>query len=574
MCGIVFTNIDINEFNFRDALNLLKHRGPDYQGIVKDKLGTWGHTRLSFLDLSNKSNQPITMIDSEKLIYNGEIFNYNEFGDYRSDTLMLSDLLSQNYDLENLKLSLNKFNGFFSFAFSKKNLVYVVRDRFGEKPCYVMIDDDKFGLASEIKVLNKLNNNAVNDESLVRLAIDPFDFKVSDISKGLFETIYKNVYELRPGFILIYDAITHKISTIFWYDLKKDINKFRDLDYKDLYKDALRIRSIADVKGCFTLSGGVDSTLNCAVSKIELGNKVDSFSIVSSNKNYSEEKAININSSKITDSNRIIKEVDLMSELDYKKIIGMIKHFDAPYFDPNVVQYGLYKAINKNGYKYVIDGHGADELFSGYQWHMPHLFYYSLAQGEFKKSFEVLTCFWKMYPENYSAIYKLAVFLKSIYSSFRKKNLSEDENSTAESTIRYTEMFNRVMIKLLNNYDMTSMRSSVETRTPFLDHRLVANILSKPNKFFVGKKNKIQLRNYLYEISKIEIGNKKIGLRSYLWEILDETTIRKLLELYNYGCSVANNKYFKKINYEQINKLTPSEEVRFWKGICIGVFKS
>ena len=93
MCGIVYTNFEISEKLFKDVLEVIKHRGPDYQGIIKDKLGNWGHARLSFLDLTEKSNQPMIMADGNKLIYNGEIFNYKDFGMYNSDTLMLSDFI-------------------------------------------------------------------------------------------------------------------------------------------------------------------------------------------------------------------------------------------------------------------------------------------------------------------------------------------------------------------------------------------------------------------------------------------------------------------------------------------------
>jgi asparagine synthase (glutamine-hydrolysing) len=574
MCGIVYANNYICESLFKDSLDLIKHRGPDFQGVIKDRLGMWGHARLSFLDLTEKSNQPIKMATGDKLIYNGEIFNYRDFGEYNSDTLMLSDFISKNNNLNALIYSMNKFNGFFSFVFSKKNLINVVRDRFGEKPCYILIDNKKFGVASEIKALNKLNRNTVKDERLVRLALDPFDFKNSKISVGLYETIYENIYELKPGYALSYDTQSNNFETSYWYDLKNDIMKNKDSDFRLIYEDAVKIRTIADVKGAFTLSGGVDSTLNCAISKIKLHRKVNSFSIASSNENYSELLAITQNAKKITDSNFIINEKDLLNGLNFDKIFSMIKHFDSPYFDPNVVQYGLYEVISKYDYKFVIDGHGADELFSGYQWHMPHLFYHATINGNFYKAVQVFKCFWNMYPANYSMAYKMALFFKSIYTTYKNKNQSTNINSSDESSIRYSEMFDRVMVKLLNNYDITSMKSSIETRTPFLDHRLVANILSKPNSFFIGNQNKIQLRNFIYDVSQIKIGNKKIGLRSYLWEHLDENTIKKLLELYNMGVKVADNKFFNKIRYIDIKKLSPSEEVRLWKGISIGVFKA
>ncbi len=121
MCGYLISNLKTSETLFSDALATLAHRGPDNTSVNESDGWRFGHVRLSLFDLTPNSNQPIELDNKGgKFVFNGEIFNYQEFGSYISDTLMLKErFLGINDDsnlMDNLKILLNRLNGFFSIT--------------------------------------------------------------------------------------------------------------------------------------------------------------------------------------------------------------------------------------------------------------------------------------------------------------------------------------------------------------------------------------------------------------------------------------------------------------------------
>ncbi len=577
MCGFLYTNRASDACDFQYALNTIKHRGPDSTGIRFSKTGTWGHVRLSLLDISSNSDQPVPLQTDQDdfLIFNGEIFNYLQYGQYSSDTLMLKDKLKTIKDSVDLKVFLNTLNGFFSFAYTCRDIFTLVRDRFGEKPAYIFLKGEHFSIASEIKALVALDNQLPNKQNLVRLAMDPFSFTKSHLYEGLYDTCYDNIYELRPGYFMLVDLSTMKIRVEPWYNLDADIQQYRDADFEEILEDAIAIRCKADVPGAFSLSGGVDSTLICAVAHNLLSLPTTTFSLNSSKAEYSEVAAISKCTRAISSSATVISEADYIESLSAKSIVKSIKHFDYPYFDPNIAQHSLYSKVRTSGFKYIVDGHGADELFSGYQWHLPYLFLSSLRKFHLYECAKSLFCYSNMHTPNYSASYKVASFgrgfLRALFMEGDKNETFFFSKPEPEARVRYIELFDRVLLRLLNNYDMTSMFNSIEIRAPFLDFRLVANILGKKNQFFVGTQNKPALRSFLFQISGLTVPTSKIGFRSYLWNHLSEHESKYLIDVYHAGRTFADIKTFSPdIKFGGLANLSPTKEMLLWKGISIG----
>ena len=142
------------------------------------------------------------------------------------------------------------------------------------------------------------------------------------------------------------------------------------------------------------------------------------------------------------------------------------------------------------------------------------------------------------------------------------------------AVVRYHEIFSRVLLRLLNNYDMTSMKNSIEVRTPFLDFRLVANILAQENQFFEGKQNKQWLRDLLKKVSGIEVMNHKIGLGSYVWDNIASAEREKLYDMYlkthqslDKKSSIGKTKLIK---IKDLKKLSPVSQLLFWKILSFG----
>ena len=127
--------------------------------------------------------------------------------------------------------------------------------------------------------------------------------------------------------------------------------------------------------------------------------------------------------------------------------------------------------------------------------------------------------------------------------------------------------FGRVLLRLLNNYDMMSMKHSIEVRAPFLDHRLVAAVLSKDLDFFTGTENKPMLREILKKVANLDVPKVKIGLRSYIWEILNDEELKKIMQAYNSTINMNSSNSEKLYSREQILNMTPSQEIKLWKNI-------
>ena len=311
-------------------------------------------------------------------------------------------------------------NGFFAVAILFKQHVIFLRDRFGEKPLYFYINtkNQDFSAGSEIKALKVLHKGVkVDANELKRYSNDPFDFCQSEISNALYTTSYENIYELRPGHIFSLSLDPFSFQSSEWYDLSTDIEKYSDTDIYELLKNATSIRCESDAPGCFSLSGGVDSSLLVSLAK-ENGERCSTFSIISANEHYSELRAIKKVVGADIETSTLIDEAEHLKSITYKDIISNIQHLDYPYFDPLIVQDLLYSRMKAANYKFTIDGHGADELFSGYQWHFPEIIAGNVARGKMIDAYRPLRYFLNSFPDNYSQISKLVTLMRGIKHYF------------------------------------------------------------------------------------------------------------------------------------------------------------
>ena len=201
MCGILGT---LNLPFSTDVLNILQHRGPDDEGIESISSGsnviTFGHRRLSIVDLSGAGRQPMTSrCGNYTVIFNGEIYNHLElrkkindiqFNGY-SDTETIVNYFSR-FGISGIK----DLNGIFAFALfdKKENAIYLARDRYGVKPLYYLQDGNKFIFSSEIKAIHrladKLSLSVQNLALLLRLRYCPSPY-----------TLFNEIFKVKPGHI-------------------------------------------------------------------------------------------------------------------------------------------------------------------------------------------------------------------------------------------------------------------------------------------------------------------------------------------------------------------------------------
>ena len=319
MCGIVgiFGEKELSNLGncIEKMTETLLHRGPDSSGTwidEEDKIAL-GHRRLSILELSEAGHQPMeSSCGRFVLSFNGEIYNHldlrkdieqtsrlgkNPISNWRggSDT----ETLVEGFSIMGIKKTLKMTVGMFALALwdKEEKLLYLARDRVGEKPLYYGWSNNNFIFASELKALKEydLFNNKIDRDSLniyMRHNYIPCP-----------RSIYKDIYKLEPGALLSLDLSATKsagtsLNKEIWWSLKESTNLGKEnllIDKKqnlqNLEKsllDSVRLQSIADVPLGAFLSGGIDSSLIVALMQSISNVKINTFSIGFKEDSYNE----------------------------------------------------------------------------------------------------------------------------------------------------------------------------------------------------------------------------------------------------------------------------------------------
>jgi asparagine synthase (glutamine-hydrolysing) len=338
MCSFLFTNKE--KINLEDANYLIKKRGPDLTNILRDCDKTYVHNLLSITGSFNP--QPIFK-DDLVLLYNGEIYNYLDFGSYSSDGECILDLFT-NFGVK----AFEKLDGEFSiFINDKKNSrLYLCTDTFGTKPLYYSIEDNEIGVSSYPEALLKLG--------------------------------FSSSKRCQPNSILVIKYPDLSIENTFMlYDFKLDQFKNQYSDWILAFEESIKKRAFSDKhRILLPLSSGYDSgAISCCLNILDVD--YVSYSIVGKeNRSILNSRiSINKNSDKeiiecLDDSK--INEIKLKFEKDVQPFYygpnpDEITHFG--FEDPGAI--GLYhildSAKNKYNTKIVLSGQGSDEIMNNIQ---------------------------------------------------------------------------------------------------------------------------------------------------------------------------------------------------------------
>jgi len=526
MCGIYATNLPFTEKEIRVKLKTIEFRGPDYTGVLqKDKL-SFGHLRLSIIDLDVRSNQPMQMEDYT-IVFNGEIYN---FQDIKDELTFLGHTFNTTGDTEVLlkaykewgQAVVPKLNGMFAFAIHDKirNTLFCSRDRLGVKPFYYYWKDGSFEICSQLKPISQ--NKTINKEA-VSIYLD-----CSYIPSP--HSIYNDVYKLPPGNNLLIDLNnkTHKVEE--YWNLKPVIAS--DLSYEEavdkvrsLLEDAVRIRMQSDVSFGSFLSGGIDSALITSIASKISKDKIKSFSIGFEDPKFDESK-IAAQYAEILGTEH--KETICNADDILKMLPNLLDYYDEPFADSSSLPSLLLSKITKEDVTVALSGDGGDESFLGYNYidwvsyfkklkHIPYFIRYFVSM--------ILPRFiFKEKTSGFRTILKFKNsndFIEGIFTGFNSilLNRSFDWFSNYNS---YKYLSNNdfqkaadLNIKLwLENdsnvkVDRASMASSVEVRSPFLDYRIIEFTRTLPisYRYTPGIKKKI-LRDVLKEYIPEEVFNQ------------------------------------------------------------------
>ncbi|MEV9545815.1 asparagine synthase (glutamine-hydrolyzing) [Aliarcobacter butzleri] len=548
MCGILGTNF-LNE-RFDKSLELLHHRGPDFQNSIKIENKQFGHTRLAIIDLDEEANQPM-IFDDILLVFNGEIYNYKELIHVehlecktKSDSEVLIRLY-QKYEFD----FLNKLNGMFSFCIydMKKDLYFCARDRYGKKPFFYYFKDNKFIFSSSIKsILNLLDYKP----NLNKVALSKYMQYFVSFGEDSF---YQDIFKLEASTYLIYEPNKsrelqkkkyYKINT---YKAIKDEKQALN-DIEELLFKSVEYRLNSDVEVASLLSGGIDSSLISALYTKISGKKINTFSIgYDEYKNYCELNFAQITASHIN-SNHHPVEINQKEYINhFEQTLDMLEepHGDSAAIPLNI----LTKQINKAGIKTVLSGEGSDEIFLGYDNYAKFLKYY-----EFEKSLsneqnlflnDIIGALQNNTKE--SEYLRRIVKKQNLYNSFgeiytdiQRKRLfkkvptykSETAKQDPVDWMSYIDLKIWLGESLLSKVDRISMGNSLEVRTPFLDFNLVNYMFSVESHIKVGDTNKYLLKKIASKyIPETIINRTKKGFNSPFNEWLNKEYKDKILEV-------------------------------------------
>lgn len=503
MCGI---SLIINKDNSRvneDVLyafnKKIAHRGPDDEGFYYYQGVGMGHRRLAILDLSSAGSQPMTYGGRYVINFNGCIFNYIELRDelkglgYTFSTGTDTEVIPAAYDRWGQQCT-QRFNGMWSFYILdlSEQLIFASRDRFGLKPFYYYDTAGCFAACSEIKQLTVLPG--------FRPVINPgvaADFLEKGEMNYSQETFFKGVLELPAGHQLVYRLSSHTFSIYRWYDLsaavyaqKSSFSEARK-GVKELLSDAVRLRLRADVKAGAGLSGGIDSSLIvCLVNKLKkyASAPFTTISVLYRDRSIDESDFVHAVSAQTGQP-----AIELYPEpgdlFDSRALNRMVYYQDQPvpalsHFN----EFKVFETAQSNGLKVFLDGHGADEVFAGYQnygqyylmilfrkgkWMrlLRELFFRlgrNFAEGQVSRSVSDLGQLRKM-----PADYVPAVMPAQQQPGIRELSIDQ----LMRSSLPYQ----------IHSYDRSSMMHSVEGRCPFMDHRLIEYVLGLPDDYKIRR---------------------------------------------------------------------------------------
>lgn len=503
ICGIVnLSNKKMPEGAIIDKmLAAIRHRGPDGSDKMVCESAALGFNRLSFLDLKG-GMQPLQNEDkSVTMICNGEIFNYKELradlqskGHYfKTETDV--EVILHLYEEEGFDFP-KKLNGQFAIALldTKKGITVLVRDQIGICPLFYTEHDGRLLFASEIKAIleypqvpRKLNLEAVDQ-------LMNFPGIVSPI------TFFKGINALRAGHMLVISG--EEIKDLEYWDLVYPIEQEdKGEDYyverlRELLRESIQRRLIADVPIGFYVSGGLDSSVvACYIGKYLL-NSYYSFSAEIGSGDLDESRFQAIIKDYVK-SNHYCTKVD--EAKIWENISNVIYHAESAVKESyDVAAYLLSDLVRQSPAKAVLTGQGSDEFFCGYVGYMVDLFRNMQKDKMSKEELEINEMMWGdpyfRYERNHPALREVNTKLYSDnlrgeignFSAFRKSpvNVERLKGLSSQRRRSYIDYKLRLSDHLLGEHgDRMFFSHSIEGRHPFLDAELIDFITTMPDKY-------------------------------------------------------------------------------------------
>lgn len=504
MCSIFGVIGEFDESKTRYALNQLSHRGRDYCSIIQKDNLFFAHHRLNILDTNNKATQALEY-NNILLSFNGEIYNFKELhqtlkNEFHFKTSSETEIIIASY-LKWGKEFVNHLRGMFAIALLDANTLYLFRDRLGKKPLFFM-QNTSFIFASEIKALTPfLKHKELNNDALMSY--------LSFLAPTPPHTFFKGISKLAAGEYLSLDIKSGNFKTEPYFDiLDASPNFIKSKDeaidsLKRVLEESIKIRLNADVPMASLLSGGIDSaTLNAYALRENINLQTytvgyDGYSKYDERKNAKE----TANYLGLKNKEILISQNDFINTSE-----EVLDALDEPLNDPaSIPLYILFKEIAQDGYKVVLSGEGSDELFLGYRQYFEYL---DIQKASGLKHKNWLKNYFKAnYSQNrewehYNRIFNDTLLFRTSGENFTdlQKNFLMKQNVKNNQSLQYLKpyrdrfessqhtdesiWYSYIDLNIyqaehfLTKLDRVSMAHTIESRTPFLDHKLVSTVFS------------------------------------------------------------------------------------------------
>lgn len=527
ICGYVSNKLIVEDHVLQKMNSVMQHRGPDGNGVIAFKdcspFCAFGHVRLSIIDLAGGA-QPMCNEDGTIWItYNGEVYNHKEL---REDLEKKGHKYKTNSDTETLihlyeeygEDSPSLLRGMFAYAIwdTNRKKLFLVRDRLGIKPLYYVLTPSGLVFASEIK--------AIFESGLLPAGLAQGHL-AEYFSFGYLtgeNTLFHGVKKLLPGHSLTFDGRTAPDIKQYWnvqYVEQKGLKENEViLKLKEMFFTSVKLRMMSDVPLGMFLSGGLDSSAIAGIMAQLSDQQLNAFTVGFEKQYYSESSYARVVASR---NSMKMHEVVLTPHDFLESLERLIWHNDMPiHFPASVALYFVSKKAREH-VKVVLTGEGSDELFGGYGRYLAC--HYNMKLGKlfaplipdiirtvvkkrlwssplpikFKKAVAHSFFCHRLHPQEiiFDNYYKLSLadegegtinedFLHAALQENPYRNYLDhfDRFSSADviSRMLYTDT-NTYLEELLMKQDKMSMATSIESRVPFLDHKLVEYAATLPS---------------------------------------------------------------------------------------------
>ncbi|MCO6499344.1 MAG: asparagine synthase (glutamine-hydrolyzing) [Vicingus serpentipes] len=521
----------------QDISKTLKHRGPDDEGYLLLQEGNFCslkgddtiqdlpfqhikdapsfsmglvHRRLSIIDLNKEGHQPMLDVsENYAIVFNGEVYNYKELRkELEADGIIFKSDSDTEVVLQAFiqwgEKCVERFIGMWAFVIydKSKNQLFASRDRYGIKPFYYYEKEGLFAFASEIKALLKVPEIVpIADEKLVA------EYVIFGATSQPYQTLFKGIKELHPGTNAWYNIDSKKLELKSYYQLEDQVKKiivpsnFEDAltEYSRLFSGAVNLHLRADVPVGTCLSGGLDSSALVAEIAPTMQTELNTFTAAYKDPSIDESPFAK---EVIHHFENVKGHFTYPTAVEFKKDIStIVYHHDQPFGSASMyAHWEVMKLAGKQKMKVLLNGQGADESLGGYSNFAGVYLLDLLKQARFFKFWKEKKRIQTRFTTSVNSSIASAVYYHlpaSVQSLLRKKErighqflnkeiinqLKIDVPERGGKNIKENSFsaFQFGLADLLRNEDRNSMAFSIESRVPFLDHRLVEYAIALPD---------------------------------------------------------------------------------------------